>query len=296
MTETHQLFRLVSGVSLMIYLLSCSALAQKKPGNPVLSLCGRYNAVQIVQEQLALTKTFDDPVKRIRVLIRAADLLWPYENAKARLAFVEAFDLATLDHKEKGDGTRREGVGLVSQIPDQRYAVISAIGKRDLAWSRKLSDQVLEDEARDAKEGESSDREGSRRTNEKLLTIASALLPDQSGALNFARSSLRYSASLHLPIFLFKLADINNARADQFYEEALAAYASKPMEEFLYLSSYPFANDREVGEMPGYTVYRLPDAFAPNPRLGRLFVEKLLARAQSILSAPAEERSSDWPL
>jgi hypothetical protein len=167
----------------MIYFLSCSALAQKKPGNPVSSLCSRDSAVQIVQEQIALTKTFDDPVKRIRVLIRAADLLWPHENAKARAAFVEAFDLATQDHKEKGDGMRREGVGLLSQIPDQRYTVISAIGKRDLAWARKLSDQMLDHDAREAKEEKPSDPEGSRRTNEKLLTIASGLVStDQRGA------------------------------------------------------------------------------------------------------------------
>ncbi len=67
------------------------------------------------------------------------------------------------------------------------------------------------------------------------------------------------------------------------------AYGPKPMEEFLYLSSYPFANNREVGEMPGWTIYRLPERFAANPRLERLFVQKLLARAQSNLSAPAEE-------
>jgi hypothetical protein len=280
----------------MIYLLSCSALGQKKPRNPVSSLCGHDSAVQIIQGQIAMTKTFDDSVKRIRVLIRAADLLWPHENAKARAAFIEAFDLATQDHKEKGDGMRREGVGLISEIPDQRYAVISAIGKRDLAWARKLSAQMLDEETREAKEAQSPDPEDSRRTNDKLLTIASGLLPtDQAGALSFARSSLRYSSSLMLPVFLFKLAEVNNALADQFYEEALAAYAPKPMQEFLYLSSYPFANDREVGEMPGWTVYRLPDRFAPNPRLERLFVQKLLARAQSI-SAPVEEVPNGWRL
>lgn len=279
-----------SSISLMVLLLSCSVLGQKKPGNPVSSLCGRDSAIQIIQEQITLTKAFDDPVKRIRVLIRAAGLLWAHENAKARAAFVEAFDLATQDHKEKGDGTRREGVGLISQIPDQRYSVIAAIGKLDLAWARKLSEQMLADEARDPKEEESTDREGSRRTNEKLLTIASGLLStDQPGAMKFARSSLRYSASLSLPLFLFKLAEYNNILAEQFYEEALAAYASRPMAEFLYLSSYPFANDREAGEMPGYTIYRLPQRFTPNPRLERLFVQKLLVRAQSIPNTPVGE-------
>ena len=197
MTKARQLFRIVSGVSTMIYLLSCSALAQKKPEIPVSSLCGRDSAVQIIQEQIALTKTFDDPVKRIRVLIRTADLLWPHDNAKARVAFVEAFDLATQDHKEKGDGMRRDGVGIVSEIPDQRYAVIAAIGKLDLTWARKLSDQILDDEAREAKKEESSDPESSRRTNQKLLTIALGLLPDQARALSFARNSLRYSASMY---------------------------------------------------------------------------------------------------
>ncbi|MCM3872825.1 MAG: hypothetical protein ND895_19260 [Pyrinomonadaceae bacterium] len=290
MTKLDHLLRLVSGALLMLTLLPCSSLAQKKATrNPVSTICGHDRAVQIIQEQIALTKAFDDPAKKITVLIRAADLLWTHENGKARVAFVDAFDLATQDHKEKIEGLQREGAGPFSEIPDQRYAVIAAIGKRDLAWARKLSDQMLDDEAREEKKEKSPDSESSRRTNEKLLTIALGLLPDQARALNFARSSLRYAASLFLPIFLFKLAEVNNGIADQFYEEALVVYASKPMEEFLYLSSYPFANDREVGLMPGSTIYRVPVGFAPNPRLERLFVQKLLARAQSTLSVPFEE-------
>jgi hypothetical protein len=277
----------------MAYLLSCLALGQKTPGKPVSSLCGRDSAIQIIQEQIALTKTFDDLVKRITVLIRTADLLWPHDNAKSRAAFLEAFELASRDHKEKGDGWRSQGKSLNFQIPDQRYNVITAIGKRDLAWSRKLSAQMLEDDTREAREKESTDPENSRRTNEKLLTLAGQLVStDQPGAMSFASRSLHYSASLALPLFLFKLAGINRTQADQFYEAALATYASRPMDEFLYLSSYPFANDREVGEMPAWMIYGLPQPFASNPRLERLFVEKLLARAQSVLGAPVEEVST----
>ncbi len=167
------MFRLLASISLMISFLSCAALAQK---NPVSSLCSRDSAIQIIQEQIALTKAFDDLVKRIAVLIRAADLLWPYENGKARAAFVEAFDLATQDHKENREGIRREGFGLEIEIPDQRYAVILAIGKRDLVWARKLSDQMLDNEAREVKEDKPLDSEGSSRTNQELLMIASGLL------------------------------------------------------------------------------------------------------------------------
>jgi hypothetical protein len=93
-------------------------------------------------------------------------------------------------------------------------------------------------------------------------------------------------------MFLYKLAETNRTAADQFYEEALTAYAAKPMEQFLYLSSYPFARNREVGEMPAWTIYRLPEGFAPNPRLARLFIQRLVASVQSILSAPVETTSS----
>ena len=277
-------------MSLLVLLVSGSSLAQEKPGDCSSSLCSHDSSVQIIQEQIALTKGFDDSVKRIRVLIRAADLLWPHENGRARAAFVEAFDLAIRDHKEKHDELARMSLELRVETPDQRYAVISAISKRDMSWAQKLSAQVLDEETPEADKDESSDPEGSRRTNEELLTIASKLLPtNQAGAMGFARSSLRYSASLSVPIFLFELAAVNNALADQFYEAGLAAYGSRPMEEFLYLSSYPFANDREAGEMPGWTVYRLPPGFAPNLRLERLFVQKLLGRAQSTLTVPVEE-------
>jgi hypothetical protein len=288
--EAGHLLRLLFTILLMISLLSESAPAQKKPMAAVSSVCSNDSAVQIIQEQIALTKAFDDPVKKIAVLIRAANLLWLHENGKARAVFLDALELAYQDYKEKGVGLRREGGLLVAEKPDQRYAVISAIGRRDPVWARKLSDRMLEDEARELRKDESPDAEDSRRTNEQLLTIAFKLLPtDQVGAMSFARSSLRFSASLSLPQFLFQLARVNRAQADQFYEEALSAYASKPMDEFLYLSSYPFANDHEVGEMPAWTTYHPPDGFAPLPRLERLFVQRLLSRAPSTLGTQGEQ-------
>src|SRR5260221_514779 len=57
------------------------------------------------------------------------------------------------------------------------------------------------------------------------------------------------------------------------------------MERFLYLSSYPFCSDHEVGEMPGYTIYAVPKSFVPNPALQRLFVQTLLGRAQQIIES-----------
>ena len=266
------------------------AQAQKKSeATAPISSCNRNGALEIIRQQIDATKTFDNSVQRITVLIRAADLLWPYQQDKARAAFAESFGLAKQNFKEAGDEPRREGTFSRVTVPDQRYTVINAIARRDLAWARKLTDQMLKDQQREAEEKATKDTQQEARTGEKLLTIADSLLSsDQSAALGFAANSLRYPATLFLPMFLYKLAPINRAAADQLYQEALAAYANAPMERFLYLSSYPFGNDREAGEMPGYTIYRVPDGFTPNPTLQRLFVQILLRRVQQFIENPSD--------
>jgi hypothetical protein len=245
--------------------------------------------LDLIRQQIDATKTFDNAVQRISVMIRAADLLWPYQPNKARAVFKESLELAQQNYKETGDKDRKEGAFAVAQVPDQRYTVINAIAKRDLAWARELTEQLLKEEQQQAEDKTARDVRDDAKTNEKLLAIALTQLPsDQTAALNFAVRSLRYPATLYLPLFLYQLAPINRAAADQFYQEALSAYADAPMERVLYLSSYPFANDREVGDMPGYTVYRIPEGFTPNPALQRLFVGNLLRRVQQFIENPSE--------
>jgi hypothetical protein len=280
--------------TLVVGSLSISSFAQEKSAPKAASSCNREDALAILDEQIAATKTFDDEEQRIRVLIRAADLAWPNHQEKARAAFSEAFELAKQLYKEKGDEPRREGSFLIISVPDQRYIVINAITKRDLAWAKKLTAETLSDEESEPIEKTFSSKHQQGRTGEKLLGIASSLVTsDQPAALNFARDSLRYPATLYLPLFLYKLAEINRAAGDQFYLEALAAYAKAPMTELLYLSSYPFANDREVGEMPGSTTYDVPKGFAANPNLQRSFVQVLLRPVQQRLAQPPETIASD---
>jgi len=257
--------------------------AQQKQSESSSALCSRDNALQTIRQQIDFTRTFDDQVRRITVLLRAADMIWPYQQDNARAAFSEAFDLARQNFKEKGDKPILVG-HLIDSVPDQRYAVISTIATRDAVWARKLADQMLQDETREAEEKSAKDDEQDARTAEKLLGTAVSLLPtDQSAALHFARSSLRYPATYWLPMFLYKQSETNRPAADAFYQEALGAYAGAPMERFLYLSSYPFGNSGDVGETPMNTVYDVPKDFMPNPNLERNFIQALLRRAQVAL-------------
>ena len=151
-------------------------------------------------------------------------------------------------------------------------------------WARKLADQMLQEETREAEEKSAKDDEQDARTAEKLLSTAVSLLStDQSAALHFARSSLRYPATFWLPMFLYTLSETNRPGADAFYQEALGAYVGAPMERFLYLSSYPFGNSGDAGEMPMSTAYGVPKDFVPNPNLERNFIQALLRRAQVAL-------------
>ena len=94
-------------LALLISLLVCLSSPAHAQKNSTSSLCTRDNALDTAKQQILMTRTFDNPVHRITVLLRAADLLWPHDQEKSLAAFMEAFDLAVQNFKEKGDQTER---------------------------------------------------------------------------------------------------------------------------------------------------------------------------------------------
>src|SRR6185369_11019957 len=214
--------------------------AQSKSGAAKSPLCNRENALEIIKQQVESTRNFNDTVRRITVLIRAAELMWPYQQDKARTVFNEAFDLAVENEKANPQKSSRSII-LRMQIPDQRYLVIRAIARRDPAWAKQLTEQIL----KGASDGETSATRSSFENTlnaNRLVESALKLIPtDLNAALDLARASLNYPASFLLTYFLYRLAENNQQAADQFYAQALAAYGDRPLREFLYLQAYPFA-------------------------------------------------------
>ena len=279
-------------VALLVSFFICATpiTAQKKQTTS--PLCTRDNAVDTTKQQILFTRTFDNAVPRIAVLIRAADLLWPHEQDKALAAFMEAFELAVQKYKEAGDEVRRVSESQFAAhyaLPDQRFKVITALARRDPEKARKLAEQMLQDEAKEAADKPANDQSG-QKTAEKLLQAAMNLAEtDYVSASLLARSSFRYPAVLQLPVFMYAVAKINQRTADQFYSDALATYGGAPMDQFLYLSAYPFGNTREAGELPSYTTYRVPPGFTPNAMLQRRFLQALFTRIENSLVTPAVE-------
>lgn len=248
------------------------------------SQCSRANGLEMIRQQVAASKLIDDTSQRITVMLRAADVIWVWDAETARTTFKDAFDIASDDYQEKSKQQRQSS----SSIVDMRYKVIAAISKRDLDWGRKLSDQLLKEQEDRAANEATNNSEQNAATAERLLSVAFSLLPsDEVRAIVFATTSLRYPATSYLPAFLYKLSEVDKPAADQLYQRALSAYGGSPMNQFLFLSSYPFGNDREAGEMPNWTVYMVPSNFRATPNLQRLFLTALIRRAQRIIENPS---------
>jgi len=248
-------------------------------------LCTRDNALDIIKQQVDLTRTFNDSGRRIAVLIRAADLLWPHEQKRARAVFTEAFELAIENEKEAEQKGSRS-VLLRLQVPDQRHIVIRAVAKRDPAWAKELTRQMLKP---DREAPSTRDSVNDVLTAARLLDSANKLIAtDYGAALDLARASLNYPASSELTRFLYKLWEINHQEADQFYVQALTTYAERPMREFLYLQAYPFGWS-ELLNTPIFSFYPdMPGKFEPNQSLQRRFLETMLRRAQQALESPLD--------
>jgi hypothetical protein len=215
--------------------------------------------------------------------------LWPYQQNKARAVFTEAFELALENEKENDQSKGSQSVLLRMQIPDQRYIVIRAVAKRDRAWAKELTGKMLKRDTQDEEPSSARDAFNELLTAQRLLDSANKMLAtDIDAAFDLARASLNYPASSWLTRFLYRLAEINQQAADQFYLQALTVYGDRPMREFLYLQAYPFAW-RETLNTPIFSFYEVPPSFVINQSLQRRFVQVMLRRAQQALEVPLDE-------
>lgn len=281
-----------------LLLLNQQAPAQSKSTDPEIpSLCNRENAIEAIQRQIDVAKTIDDQARRIAVLIRAADLLWVLKRGQARGAFTEAFDVAVQNEKDQENEKsrlwkqHRSVLILLRDTTDQRYVVTRAVTKRDSVWAKKLTEQVLEIDRQTATQSMNNDSFRDLLTPYRLLDSAMQLVSsDLPSALDLALASLKYPATTSLSRFLYTLAGADQHAADQFYSQALSVYANRPMREFLYLATYPFAL-RSSGDTPIFGFYEgvIPANFALNNSLQRQFTRTLLRRAQQALEVPLDD-------
>lgn len=258
--------------------------------------CDVERALQLVRAQLSEAKAFADGGKRVGVMARAANLLWPFDEAQARAVFAEAFEVASSHYSEHGQETivrkssRADATrpGLTYAVPDPRVVVIRAVARRDPAWAQKLSVRAAEETRQRAMTAGKAGNWGDNPA-ESLLTVARSLETDDPGlALSVARESLRHPPSRFLSGFIYGVARTDRAAADVFYADALRAYSTADLASLLQLSGYPFGLGQNLGLRPGYSNAGVsPKDFAPSPDLQRRFVSAFLQLAAQRLEAAA---------
>jgi hypothetical protein len=261
--------------------------------------CDQQRALALVQQQAADARSFEQPLGQISVMTRAAELLWPYDQAAARAVFADAFQRATTHFLAKGDEAKHEGRAAMIILPDQRVVVMRAIARRDAEWARKLALEAAEDTRR-AAETKAPQVPGVQSPGYKLLELASSLLAiNQPVALELIRKSFAYQGNVTQARLFYELAASNRTLADQLAREVITTYAQNgTTEDLSFVSVYAFGLPAAISPLTMMINYKVPQGFEPNLALQELALKAYMARAETILKNPeqyAENTSKFWP-
>ena len=252
--------------------------------------CNPQMAQMLVEQQVAESKSVTARPKRIKILLRSADFLWPLDQSTARGYFVEAFTNAKEHFAEKGFEkanlkTNAGGSTSFTSLPDLRSDVIRVVAKRDPELAKKFTDEVLA-EAEKAAERDEIDK---NREQDDLLRLAAELAatnPDLSRQL--FRRLMRNPLTQTWFYSLNTVARGNQAMGDALYAEALQNYRNEKPKRLLYLSAYPFGAASIFG-LDRSSFSSTPDpGFVQNPGLQRNFLDTFFTRVNSFTSNPEE--------
>lgn len=268
--------------------------AQAKETTPKV-FCDPARAVSLVETQLSEAKMYADASRRLSVMTRAADLLWPFERDSAREIFQQAYDLAAKDFREHENDPEPQDP-MTPPRADQRYMVMTAIGRRDAAWARRLAEAVAEEKRREAEQATGAANSGGWKPGlaENTLGLAESMIKtDREASVALARSTFRQPASFFLVIYLYSLAVADRAAADSLFSEAVNAYRDGTASDLAYLAVYAFALDREPGSVPLAYGYLVPKNFVPDASLSEHFLRALFRQVETKFRTPEVAQAED---
>ena len=276
-------FRL-SNLTLAIVCFFGSVAMSQTPSANLPPICNDEYAKFLVDQQVAESKSVQETDKRIRILIRAADFLWNFEQPTAREYFTEAFKVAGDRFKEKGFEKEELAKSSFRMLPDYRFEVIKAITTKDPEWARRLIDQVLKEYEKAV-----ADRTGFDKTREldEIIRLAvDSLKTNPELSRHLFRRAMQLPLDFHWMWAPLSSAATNRQFADELYLELLNNYANATPRRLLFLSAYPFGSSRIMGPERFQFGAQVPDGFLPSKNLQQRFIDTFLRRAISYASDP----------
>jgi hypothetical protein len=279
--------RIVVGSLLLLCLVLFSSAYGQDATPPAADdqrVCNEDFARTLVEQQATESRSVEATDKRVRMLIRSADFLWKYNEPKARDYFTEAFKVARERFAENGFEKKRDG-DTIRFLPDYRFEVIKGIAKRDAAWAKKLTEELLKEYEKADADRDPMDK---NREIDSVMGIARDNVKTNPALSWFLFRRLMQAKVEHQWFWtLYGVAMEDPAFADALYKELLVSQANVSPWRLLFLSAYPFARPRIFGyDSEGYGA-SMPDGFAPRPALQRQFIDAFLRRSDAFASDPA---------
>ncbi len=104
----------------------------------------RAKAIEIINETADAARTFKDLFYRARIQTRAADMLWPHDEAHATVIFRRAWEAATAYDRAEDEAEEREsGVPSTLQITEARDEVLAKVAARDSKLAGAFLNELL---------------------------------------------------------------------------------------------------------------------------------------------------------
>lgn len=247
------------------------SVAKESHGKGPLAKRREADGVAEAQRALAVSKIasladeadgFKDQTLRVRILARAADILWERDQTQARNLFVRAWDVAesvdkadalAVEEKRRAVLTSRQGLTFIPAPSNLRFEVLNLVARRDHRLGETFLSR-LEEAVEEEADSKSSDSQQSffdptepPQAIAKRLELATELL--KAGELNRAKDvadpGLKYATSQGI-IFLATLRQKDAQAADTRYSRLLAISAKDQRADATtvsLLSSYIFTPD-----------------------------------------------------
>lgn len=269
------------------FLLTTSAFSQT--GSTENQACNPEYAKTLVEQQVSESRTVAETDKRIKILTRAADFLWKFDEPTARGYFTEAFKFAGDRFKELGYEDKKLGDGKMSatvQQPDYRMEVVRAVAKKDGEWAKKLSEQILKDYEKRLAENSVNDNNSTREFSELMRIATDNIKTNPALSEYIFRRLMNYPLDYQWYFALYTIAAGDQQFADRLYADLLQKYAGETPRRLLFLSAYPFANQRMFGADKFQFGTNVKETIRPNLALQRQFLDVFFRRIHVFANTP----------
>lgn len=287
----------------------------KKDAEPELTV-QHQRGLDLVREAAAEAVAFDDKRNAARVLSQAGDMLWRFDQSRARDLFEKAFDTAVAHYRDtKDDNLERLSHSSSTSRSDMRLEVARLATKHNAEFGKKLTDRYIEEKKREAEERRANaatantPEASSARANEKLLgsldPAADELIraaqalgeSDPKAALDLVRRAFANGVPQSAPSFLPQAAARARKEVDEIYAGALSRLTADPLAhagQLLLLSAYPFGENRVVvtdGQSNNGYGFSVPPGFQPDPQI----INRFLVTALTVLNKAGQLNPAQFP-